>query len=91
MRAVSGLASDANGNIVLSGALPGGVRPFRQTWLAKLDPKGAEIWHRSEWPDTGIGAGHGVAVDPNAQVFWSLSARPSLDLEERSYLAKLSP
>ena len=91
MRAVSGLASDADGNVVLSGALPGGVRPFRQTWLAKLDPKGAEIWHRSEWPDTGIGAGHGVAVDANAQVFWSLSARPSLDLEERSYLAKLSP
>lgn len=91
MRAVSGVAVDLNGNSVLSGALPGGVRPFRQTWLAKLDPDGSEIWRRSEWPDTGIGAGQGVAIDPRAQVFWSLSTRPSLDLEEQSYLAKLEP
>jgi hypothetical protein len=91
MRDVPGVAIDLNGNTVLSGALPGGVRPFRQTWLAKLDSSGAEVWHRSEWPDTGIGAGRGVAVDRRAQVFWSLSARPSLGLEEQSYLAKLTP
>ena len=91
MRAISGVAIDANGNSVLSGALPGGVRPFRQTWLAKLDADGAELWHRAEWPDTGIGAGHAVAVDADAQVFWSLSARPSLDLEDESYLVKLTP
>jgi hypothetical protein len=91
MRAVSGAAIDLNGHTVLSGALPGGVRPFRQTWLAKLDANGAEVWHRAEWPDTGIGAGRGVAIDRNAQVFWSLSARPSLELEERFYLAKLTP
>ncbi len=91
MRAVSGAAVDVNGAILLSGALPGGVRPFRQTWLAKLDEKGAELWHRSEWPDSGIGAGHEVAVDRDAQVFWALSARPSLELEEQSYLVKLSP
>lgn len=91
MRAMSGAAVDSNGNSVLSGALPGGVRPFRQTWLAKLDTNGAQVWQRAEWPDTGIGAGGGVAVDSDARVFWSLNARPSLELEERSYLALLTP
>jgi hypothetical protein len=91
MRAVSGVAIDLNGNTVVSGALPGGVRPFRQTWLTKLDTNGAELWRRSEWPDTGIGAGHGVAIDGYGRVFWSLRVRPTLELEERSYLAKLTP
>ena len=91
MRAVSGAAIDHAGNSVLSGALPGGVRPFRQTWLATLDPNGVEAWHRSEWPDTGIGAGHGIAIDRDGRIFWSLSARPSLELEEQSYLVKLTP
>jgi hypothetical protein len=91
MRAVSDLAIDSSGNSALSGTLPGGVRPFRQTWLAKLDPKGAELWRRSEWPETGIGAGQAVAVDADDRVLWSLSSRPSLELEEQAYLAKLSP
>jgi hypothetical protein len=91
MRAVSGAAIGAHGQTILSGTLPGGVRPFRQTWLAKLDAGGAEAWHRSEWPDTGIGTGRALAVAGNGQVFWSLSARPSLELEEQSYLAKLTP
>lgn len=91
MRAVSDLALDSSGNGVLSGTLPGGVRPFRQTWLAKLDPNGTEIWHRSEWPETGIGAGQAVAVDADDRVLWSLSSRPSLELPEQAYLAKLTP
>lgn len=90
MRSLSGVALDASGNLVISGALPGGVRPFRQTFVAALAANGAELWRRAEWPDTGIGAGHGVALDRNGHVFWAISARPSLALEEQSYLAKLT-
>ncbi len=91
MRSLSGVALDASGNVVISGALPGGVRPFRQTFIAKLAANGDELWRRAEWPDTGIGAGYGVAIDRDAQIFWGISARPSLALEEQSYLAKLTP
>jgi hypothetical protein len=91
MRSLPGVALDASGDVVISGALPGGVRPFRQTLVAKLAADGTEQWRRAEWPDTGIGAGHGVAVDPSGYVFWAISARPSLAGEEQSYLAKLAP
>jgi hypothetical protein len=91
MRTIDGAASDAFGNLVLSGALPGGVTPFRNAWLSALDASGAPLWRRAEWPETGIGAGHGVAVDPCNNVFWSVSALPDLESEERAYVAKLSP
>jgi hypothetical protein len=91
MRTVDGAASDSRGGVVLSGALPGGVTPFRNAWLTALDPSGAAKWRRAEWPETGIGAGHGVAVDPCDNVLWSVSALPHLESEERAYVAKLSP
>lgn len=91
MRAVTGAAADASGSVVLSGTLPGGVRPFRNTWLASFDAQGREAWRRAEWPETGIGAGHAVAIDGCGDVVWSVSARPDLESEERAYLAKLSP
>lgn len=90
MRTIDGAASDALGNVVLSGALPGGVTPFRNAWLSAFDVGGAPLWRRAEWPETGIGAGHGVAVDPCNNVFWSVSALPNLESEERAYVAKLS-
>ncbi len=91
MRALSGIATDSRDNVVISGALPGGVSPFRVSLLAKLAPDGAEIWRRFEWPETGLGAGHGVAVDSCDNVLWSLSVRPTLGIEEQSYFAKLLP
>jgi hypothetical protein len=90
MRTIDGAAGDALGNVVLSGALPGGVTPFRNAWLSAFDASGAPLWRRAEWPETGIGAGHGVAVDPCNNVFWSVSALPNLESEERAYVAKLS-
>lgn len=91
MRKLDGIASDSRGGIVLSGALPGGVTPFRTAWLTALDANGSALWRRAEWPETGIGAGHGVAVDACDNVFWSVSALPDLESEERAYVAKLSP
>jgi hypothetical protein len=89
MRAVESAAAGPNGRIALSGALPGGVRPFRQSWLLELDRGGDELLRRAEWPETGIGAGHGVAFDSCGRLLWSVSVRPSLQAEERTYLAKL--
>ena len=91
MRAVAGAAAGPAGRIALSGALPGGVRPFRQTWLVELDNAGTELFRRAEWPETGIGAGHGVTFDGCGRLLWALSVRPSLALEERTYWAKLLP
>ena len=89
MRSVASAAAGPDGLVALSGALPGGVRPFRQTWLVQLDRAGEERSKRAEWPETGIGAGHGVAFDNCGRLLWSLSVRPSLEAEERTYLAKL--
>jgi hypothetical protein len=91
MRSIPGAAADSRGNVVLSGALPGGVRPFRNTWLSSVDAQGTTSWSRMEWPETGIGSGHAVAIDHCDNVLWSLSARPDLESEERAYVAKLSP
>jgi len=91
MRAFSGVTVTEAGQVYVSGVLPGGVRPYRQTFLSSLGREGAESWRRAEWPDTGIGAGHALAIDSRGNVIWSLSARPSLELEERSYIASLLP
>jgi hypothetical protein len=89
MRAVDSAAASLDGRIALSGALPGGVRPFRQSWLLELDRAGEQLFARAEWPETGIGAGRGVAFDSCGRLLWSLRVRPSLQAEERTYLAKL--
>jgi hypothetical protein len=91
MRAVESAAAGPEGRIALSGALPGGVRPFRQSWLLELDSGGEELFRRAEWPETGIGAGHAVTFDRCGRLLWSLSVRPSLDAEQRTYLAMLGP
>jgi hypothetical protein len=91
MRALPGVATDSHGNVVLSGALPGGVTPFRQPWVSELDSSGAELWRRAEWPESGLGAGHLVAVDVCDAPLWSISARPALQVDERWYVAKLAP
>jgi hypothetical protein len=91
IRSLPGIASDSHGSVLVSGAYPGNVDPFRLSFLIELDPTGIERWERLEWPKTGAGAGHRVAVDSCDNVLWSLSVRPSLDQSERSYLAKLTP
>ena len=89
MRTVESAAAGPDGRVALSGALPGGVRPFRQSWLLELDSGGDELSRRAEWPETGIGAGHGVTFDRCGQLLWSVSVRPSLQAEDRAYLVKL--
>jgi len=91
MRALSGVAVTQGGQVYVSGVLPGGVRPYRQTFLLSLGRDGTESWRRAEWPDTGIGAGRALAIDARGNLIWSLSARPSLELEERTYVASLLP
>jgi hypothetical protein len=91
IRSLPGIASDSRGNVLVSGAYPGNVEPFRLSFLIELDPAGLERWQLLEWPKTGAGAGHRVAVDSCDNVLWSLSVRPSLDESEQSYLAKLTP
>ncbi len=91
IRSLPGIASDSHGNVLVSGAYPGDVEPFRLSFLIELDPAGKDLWQRLEWPKTGLGAGHRVTVDSCDNVLWSMSVRPSLDQSERSYLAKLTP
>lgn len=90
MRSLPSIAVGSADEVLISGVLPGGVRPFRQPLLLALAADGEPLWQRAEWPGTGIGAGHVVTVDARGDVVWALSARPSLELEEQSYLAKLA-
>lgn len=89
-RAVGGLAVDASGDIAVSSTLPGGVRPFRRPELAVVGPDAERRWQKSDWPGTGVGAGRAAVFDANHDVIWGVSARPSQQLEEESYLAKLA-
>jgi hypothetical protein len=91
LRALTGIAADADGNVVVSGATPGGVPPYRIPWLVMYDAQGQELWERGEWPLSGVGSGRRVAMDPCGDLLWSLSVRPSLDAKEHAYLAKLTP
>ena len=90
MRALPGVATDGYGNVFVSGALPGGVRPFRQVWLGAFDAEALQLWQQTAWPETGVGAGHDIAVNDCAELVWSVSARPSFEAEEQPYVAKLS-
>ncbi|HEY3499054.1 MAG TPA: hypothetical protein VGK73_30390 [Polyangiaceae bacterium] len=91
LRALTGIASNSAGEVVISGATPGGVPSYRIPLIAVLDAEGEELWEKSEWPASGVGSGRRVAVDPCGDLLWALSVRPSLDTSERAYLAKLSP
>ncbi|HVY29693.1 MAG TPA: hypothetical protein VHB79_24205 [Polyangiaceae bacterium] len=91
LREVGGLVVDGSGGAIVSAASPGGVRPFRLTWLGAFDGDGRERWHRAEWPDTGIGAGRALAVQGCERLIWGISARPSLEAEEQSYIAAWGP
>jgi hypothetical protein len=90
LRALSGIAADPAGNVVVSGATPGGVPSYRIPLLVVLNPQGDELWERAEWPLSGVGSGRRVTVDACGDFLWSLSVRPSLDAEEHAYLAKLA-
>jgi hypothetical protein len=92
MRALPSVATDSRANILLSGASPGGVTPFRIPLLSALSADGSELWRRAEWPKTGIGSGQDVVVDPCDNVLWSVSVLESIGSdEEQPYIAKLLP
>ncbi len=92
MRALTGIANTAAGGFVVSGAGPADASPpFRMPVLSAFDGNGSTLWSKSEWPETGLGSGRGVAVDGCGSVLWSVSAKPSFDTNERAYLVKLSP
>jgi hypothetical protein len=91
MRELQGVAVDSLNHVVFSGALPGGVPPYRIPVVSELDPHGSALWRRAEWPESGIGAGHRVAIDPCDNVVWSLSALPAIGSNEQPYVSKLSP
>lgn len=90
MRMLAGIASNSNGDVIVSGATPGGVSPYRIPLLLALDADGGELWRETEWPESGIGSGRALTVDACDSVIWSLSARPDLSSEEAPYLAKLT-
>jgi hypothetical protein len=91
MRSVSDVALGSRDNAIVSGTLPGDVSPFHIPLLFELTSDGAQSWRRAEWPETGIGTGQRLALDACDDVFWSVSALPSLGADERAYLAKLTP
>jgi hypothetical protein len=91
MRTLAGISSNSKGEVIVSGATPGGVSPYRIPLLLALDAGGAELWRETEWPESGIGSGRALTVDACDAVIWSLSARPDLSSDEAPYLAKLSP
>lgn len=91
MRSLTGLATTKSGNVVASGATPGDASPYRIPILFALDGAGNALWQRTEWPDTGLGAGRAVAIDGCDAVLWSVGAKPTLETNERAYLAKLTP
>jgi hypothetical protein len=91
MRTLSSISSNSRGDVLVSGATPGGVSPYRIPLLLALDASGEELWRETEWPESGIGSGRALSVDACDSVIWSLSARPDLSSEEAPYLAKLSP
>jgi hypothetical protein len=91
MRTLSGIAGNSSGQVLVSGATPGGVSPYRIPLLLALDPNGAELWRETEWPESGIGSGRALSVDACDSVIWSLTARPDLSSDEAPYLAKISP
>lgn len=94
VRSLSGIASDSHGNVLVSGAYPGNVPPYRLPLLIEFDSAGNDVV-RSERLETGsstdAGVGHGVAFDPCDNALWSLSLPPAPNANARSFLAKLAP
>jgi hypothetical protein len=91
MRELSSVAVGDGDQVLLSGSLPGNAQPYRIPVLAALASDGTELWQQQEWPETGLGAGHGVAVDRCGAIRWAVSARPTFTANEQGYLAKLMP
>jgi hypothetical protein len=88
-----GIASDSHGNVIVSGAYPGNVPPYRLPLLVEFDSAGNDVTRtiRSKSTLTDAGAGFGVAFDPCDNALWSLTAPPSPSMNAPSFLAKLSP
>jgi len=79
--------------VLVSGAYPGNVPPYRLPLLVELDTDGSDV----ERPfyvgnaTTDAGAGHGVAFDSCDNLLWSFGAPPEPSATSRSFLAKLAP
>ena len=89
MRGVGAVLGTEQGDLLVSATLPGGVRPFRRTWLGAFDAQGAPQWQLTEWPGTGIGGGHSLALGACGSVLWGVDARPDLSTEPQSFLAAI--
>jgi len=93
VRSLDGIAVDSRGNVIVSGAYPGNVPPYRLPLLVELDADGSDV----ERPfyvgnaTTDAGAGHGVAFDSCDNLLWSFGAPPEPSATSRSFLAKLAP
>jgi hypothetical protein len=89
MRSLTSVATAASGAVLVSGTEPGNVNPYKRSLLLALDADGKGLWTRIDWPETGLGAGRGVAVDTCGSVLWSVSARSSVQANDQAYVAKL--
>jgi hypothetical protein len=85
---VSGIASDAAGNVYAAGSYPGDVAPYRTTLLVGFDAEGSKRALPSY--DSVPGAGHAIAADSCGNVVFAFAiAGASPDELGRAYVAKL--
>ncbi|WP_394841184.1 PQQ-like beta-propeller repeat protein [Pendulispora brunnea] len=87
VRDVRGIASDARGNMILSGGLVGNALPKARTWIEKLDPAGAVTWRHEE--SFGVGFGDAVTTDRCGNVLFSVTAADEAGGKVHSVLFKL--
>lgn len=93
VRSLPSIASDSQGNVLVSGASPGDAPPYRLPLFIRFDATGNELPLPPHF-DAGLlagGAGHGVAFGPCDDVVWALSISLSPGANEQSVLVKLAP
>jgi len=87
VRDVRGIASDAQGNMILSGGLVGNVPPKARTWIEKFDPSGTLTWRHEQ--SFGVGFGDAVTTDRCGNIFFSVTASEVAGEKVHSVLYKL--
>lgn len=93
VRSLPGIASDSKDEVLVSGAYPGNVPPYRLPLLVEFDSSGEDVARtvRPMSAVTDAGSGYGVAFDRCDNALWSLSAPPVPSMDTRSFLTKLTP
>ena len=88
---MAGVAFDAAGDILVSGAeASSAMPPFRRSLLISYSPSGAERW-RSNGPAFQIGTGLGVATDA-CDVYWAAEVLDApIPGPAGSYVVKIAP